>query len=304
VSWGELVRAAHRYAEAGWPVFPCRPGSKQPATEHGFLEATTGHRQIDRWWRRNPNANVAIATGAPGPDVLDVDIKPGRSGFAALHWAQRAGLVPGPATAIRTPSGGAHLYFRGTDQRNGTIPAHALDFRSRGGYVVAPPSFSTERGRRYEVVSRQPITATVNWSAIRKLLDPQPEHPSRPHTSRDRAGTVARLARWLETRPEGNRNFPLFYAAKVAAAQGLLTPATRDQLVQASLRSGLRGGEREARCTLASGERAAAQDTRRPHAPDRGQAGHRTNPGRSLALHDDRAVAAGATVDPPGREAG
>jgi hypothetical protein len=258
-------------------VFPCRPGSKEPATEHGFLEATTDHHQIDRWWRRNPAANVAIATGAPGPDVLDVDIKTGRSGYPALQRAQRSGLVPGPAAAIRTPSGGAHLYFRGTNQRNGTIPAHALDFRSRGGYVVAPPSISAERGRRYEVVSHQPVIATVNWSAIRELLDPQPERLPRPQTARDRAGTVARLARWLQARPEGNRNFPLFYAAKVAAAQGLLTPAARDELVQASLRSGLRGGEREARRTLASGERAAAHENHHPHVPAPDQVGYRAD---------------------------
>jgi Bifunctional DNA primase/polymerase, N-terminal len=300
----ELAWAAHRYAEAGWPVFPCRPGSKEPATEHGFLEATTNHRQIDRWWRRNPAANVAIATGAPGPDVLDVDIKPGRSGYTALHRAQRAGLVPGPAAAIRTPSGGAHLYFRGTAQRNGTIPAHALDFRSRGGYVVAPPSFSAERDRRYEVVSRQPVTATVHWSAIRELLDPQPERAGHPQTTRDRAGTVARLARWLETRPEGNRNFPLFYAAKVAAAQGLLTPAAHDELMQASLRSGLRGGEREARRTLASGERAAAHGSHRPCTPVPGQAGDRLDPSRSLKPQANQALAPGTGIDPPGHEAG
>jgi hypothetical protein len=299
----ELARAAHRYAEAGWPVFPCRPGSKEPATEHGFLEATIDHRQIDRWWRRNRAANVAIATGAPGPDVLDVDIKPGRSGYSALQRAQRAGLIPGPAAAIRTPSGGAHLYFRGTDQRNGAIPAHALDFRSRGGYVVAPPSFSSERGCRYEVVSRQPVIAAVNWSAIRELLDPQPQRPPRSRTAEDRAGTVGRLARWLQSRPEGNRNFPLFYAAKVAAAQGLLTPAARDELVQASLRSGLRGGEREARRTLASGERAAVHDSHHPDAPVPEQTRYRTGPGRSPE-QADRGLAPGAGIDPPGHEAG
>jgi hypothetical protein len=274
----ELARAAHRFADAGWPVFPCRPGTKEPATEHGFLDATTGHRQIDRWWRRIPGANVAIATGAPGPDVLDVDLKGGRSGYAALHQAQQAGLIPPPSAAIRTPSGGAHLYYLGTGQRNGAIPARALDFRSSGGYVVAPPSSSAEHGRRYEVVSHQAAAATVNWAAIRELLDPQPGRPAGRRPQGDRADTVARLARWLETRPEGNRNFPLFYAAKVAASQGLLDDAARQELLHASLRSGLRGGEREARRTLASGERAATCDGCRRE-PGRGQADRRVAPG-------------------------
>ena len=65
--------AAHRYADHGWFVFPAAPGGKVPMTEHGYLDATTGHKQIQNWWRGEPNANVAIATGAPGPDVVDVD---------------------------------------------------------------------------------------------------------------------------------------------------------------------------------------------------------------------------------------
>jgi Bifunctional DNA primase/polymerase, N-terminal len=39
-----------------------------------------------------------------------------------------------------TPSGGIHLHFVGTDQRNGSLPKEHLDFRSSGGYVLAPPS--------------------------------------------------------------------------------------------------------------------------------------------------------------------
>ncbi len=252
--------AAHRYADTGWPVFPCRPGSKEPATEHGFLDANVDHAQIDRWWQRNPDANVGIATGAPGPDVLDIDRKNGKSGYPALRQAQQAGLIPAPMAAIRTPSGGAHLYYAGSGQRNGALPASALDFRSCGGYVVAPPSYSAEHRRRYQVITRQPVAVTVDWAAIRRLLEPRSERPARIRPAADGPDTIARLARWLETRPPGNRNFPLFYAAKIAASHGLLDPSTRAQLIEASLRSGLRGGEREARRTLASGERAALRD--------------------------------------------
>ena len=50
------------YARHGWPVFPCQPDSKEPATRHGFLDATTDPDRIRRWWDRQPAANVAIAT--------------------------------------------------------------------------------------------------------------------------------------------------------------------------------------------------------------------------------------------------
>jgi hypothetical protein len=264
-----LQEAAHRYADTGWPVFPCRPGGKEPGTEHGYLDATTSHQDIDRWWRRQPDANVAIATGTPGPDVLDIDRKNGKTGYPALRQAQQAGLIPPPGAAIRTPSGGAHLYYQGTGQRNGSIPAQAIDFRSAGGYVIAPPSVSAENGRRYQVISHQPASAAVDWTAIRHLLEPQADRPARTVPAPDGPDTIARLSRWLETRPPGNRNFPLFYAARIAATQGLLDTAAREQFIAASLRSGLRGGEREARRTLASGERAAgAEGGRRPFQAD------------------------------------
>src|SRR6266542_926058 len=67
------VRRALAYASHGWPVFPCQPGGKEPATRHGFHDATTSPDRIRSWWRRQPAANLAIATGRPGPDVLDID---------------------------------------------------------------------------------------------------------------------------------------------------------------------------------------------------------------------------------------
>jgi hypothetical protein len=36
------------YAAHGWPVFPCQPGGKQPATPHGFHDATTDPDKIAR----------------------------------------------------------------------------------------------------------------------------------------------------------------------------------------------------------------------------------------------------------------
>ncbi len=174
-----------------------------------------------------------------------------------------AGLIPAPIAAVRTPSGGAHLYYPGTTQRTGALPASALDFRAAGGSVIAPPSWSSVHRRRYQLLSAQPGDATIDWTAIRHLLGPP--HPRLPRPTRpDDTGLVDRLAAWLETRPEGNRNYPLFWAARLTAAAGLMDASAREQLIAASLRSGLRGGEPEARRTVASGERAAA-----PHAPSR-----------------------------------
>src|SRR6202030_377000 len=124
---------AVRSAARGCLVSPGQVGQKTPATAHGYLDATTDPAQITAWFSRNPSWNLAIATGAPGPDVLDIDDHgPAGNGYAALATLSKAGLLDGAGVYVRTPSGGVHAYFRGSDQRNGHLAAHHLDFRSRG----------------------------------------------------------------------------------------------------------------------------------------------------------------------------
>lgn len=67
----ELPAAALRFAELGYAVFPCAPGRKQPLTARGFLDATTDADQIEAWWTKYPEANVAIPTA--GLVIIDVD---------------------------------------------------------------------------------------------------------------------------------------------------------------------------------------------------------------------------------------
>ena len=147
------LRQALAYARHGWPVFPCLPGEKIPATAHGFRDATTDEQQITEWFGRGFTWNLAIATGAPGPDVLDVDQHgEAGNGYPAFARLQRAGLVDGAAAYVRTPAGGMHAYFTGSDQHNGRLPSHHLDFRSHGGYILAPPS--QVDGKPYRLIKK------------------------------------------------------------------------------------------------------------------------------------------------------
>jgi hypothetical protein len=54
------LEAALEYAANGYPVFPCRPGTKKPLTRNGFKNATTDAETIKGWGSRWPAANVAI----------------------------------------------------------------------------------------------------------------------------------------------------------------------------------------------------------------------------------------------------
>lgn len=176
------LAAAVRYARSGWPVFPCRPDGtpppewKAPLTEHGFCDATTDLGIIRAWWDRWPDANVGIATGVPGPDVLDVDVKPDGDGFAALGKLKRAGLLTGAAALVRTRSGGLHVYFAGTVEGCHALRRHHLDFKGRGGYVMAPPS--VVGGKPYELLDHRAGTAALDWPKVSAALAP-PTSPRR-----------------------------------------------------------------------------------------------------------------------------
>ena len=132
-----LHTAALRYAELGYGVFPCAPGTKTPLTEHGYLDATTDPEQIERWWTQRPSANVAIATA--GLVVIDID-----AGSAWLADQPERALELAAASLSLTANGGRQSVFRqpmGKAWRNttGRLAPH-VDTRADGGYIVVPPS--------------------------------------------------------------------------------------------------------------------------------------------------------------------
>jgi hypothetical protein len=244
-----LVYAAH-----GWPVFPCQPGGKQPATRHGFLDATTDPDKITWWWRRHPEANLAIATGHPGPDVLDVDQHgTAGNGYAAFNRLKRAGLIDGAAAIVATPSGGLHAYFTGSDQHCGKLPGHHLDFRADGGYIVAPPS--QVGGRPYQVISHGGEPGSLDWHKVTGLLEPQRHTTARPATAQHT--DLGHLATWVAgLAPDShNRNDGLFWAACRAAEAG--DESALAGMAAAARATGL--SDREIAATIRSARRTAGR---------------------------------------------
>jgi hypothetical protein len=245
-------------AARGWPVFPCQPGQKIPATRHGHLDATTDEQQITAWFGPDNDWNLAVATGAPGPDVLDIDTRgPAGNGFGALARLRAAGLLDGAAAYVRTPSGGLHAYFTGTRQRNGHLPAHHLDFRSAGGYVLVPPS--VVGGRPYKTIQTPNGQGRLDWAAVTRLLEPDRQRSAaRPlpgHGGGREEDAIGRLARWVGAQPEGNRNEGLFWAANRALEA---YPAVDlSPLAAAARQAGL--DEAEITRTLSSARRTARQ---------------------------------------------
>ncbi|GAB4232427.1 MAG: hypothetical protein OHK0028_07880 [Deltaproteobacteria bacterium] len=132
-----LVAAALRYAELGYPVFPCAPGGKVPITPRGFKDATTDAAQIRAWWEKHPDANIGMPT--VGLLVVDVD---GEYNTWPGDPERVEELARGPISL--TPRGGRHHIFRqpnGRSFRNTTGRiAPNVDTRADGGYIVVPAS--------------------------------------------------------------------------------------------------------------------------------------------------------------------
>jgi hypothetical protein len=253
------LRQALAFAARGWPVLPCQPGQKTPATAHGVRDATTDPGQITTWFGRHPDWNLAIATGAPGPDVLDVDQHgPAGNGYTAFLQLKEAGLLEGARAYVRTPSGGLHAYFTGTGQRNGHLPGCHLDFRSRGGYVLSPPSRMD--GKPYQLIKTPGGRGALDWDAVLRLLQPHREsrRPRPPQAGRQ---DISGLARWVARQGQGNRNAGLFWAANRALDGD--PAADLSPLAAAARQAGL--GEREITRTLESARNA---DRTPRNAPD------------------------------------
>ena len=160
-----LAKAAEWYGQEGYPVFPlhsaergrcscasatCEAPGKHPRICRWPESATTAPALIRAWWRRWPEANIGLVTGAPsGLIVLDID--PRHGGQVSLEELESM-LGPLPVTPeVETGGGGRHLYFRhpGSHVPNSAgILGPGLDVRGDGGYIVAPPSLHAS-GRTY-----------------------------------------------------------------------------------------------------------------------------------------------------------
>jgi hypothetical protein len=195
--------------------------------------ASSDRHRVERWWRRHPDDNIAIATGPAGLVVVDLDLagpdeprppsmpaaRGGADVFEAL--AARHGHRIDDTWTVATASGGRHLYYRtpepGGAWRNtaGLLGWH-IDTRAGGGYVVA--AGSVVDGRRYRVVRAAPPLVLPEWLA--HLLAPVPARPAAaPRALPPRAGRSygaraleGEVERVLEA-PVGQRNAALNRAA-------------------------------------------------------------------------------------------
>jgi hypothetical protein len=328
-SW-QLRDAAVGYASRGIPVLPLHyplrhraglqpiPGDPQASVErvscscrnpgcgqvgkhplgalapHGVKDATTNRARILAWWTRHPQANIGLATGHLF-DALDVD---GHAGAQAIQQLAATHGLHSVGPLVRTGGGGWHFYLAPTGL--GNPKPHELegvDWRGRGGYVVAPPSRHAS-GHPYQwALGRDLGTPLAQVPApLRARLERQsPMRPAGPVelaasgvTPGDRyarAALAEELAR-VATAPIGHRNRQLWESTRNLynlVATGALDAHEVDQaLLAAAERCGLLEEEpRQTHRTLASGRQVGLAHPGRPRQPPSPERIHPSPPARA-----------------------
>ena len=136
---------ALHYAEMGLAVFPLACRDKVPAVVDGCKAATTERTTIERWWDKNPQYNIGIATGNKSSGLvvidLDVDKNKGIDGYDVLRdWQNKHGKLPETWQSI-TGRGGYHYFYKDAIVHSNRVGLYeGVDIRGEGGYIVAPSS--------------------------------------------------------------------------------------------------------------------------------------------------------------------
>jgi hypothetical protein len=241
-----------------------------------------------------PQANIGLATGHRF-DVLDVDGPAGERvirQLAAEHGLESSGPL------VRTGGGGWHFYLTPTGLGN-VHPAGLahVDWRGRGGYVVAPPSRHAS-GQPYQWMTGRDLHTSPGKVPAALLERLEPRLPQRP-TGRVELPAVgdgpddryarAALAKELErvaTAPKGQRNRQLWESTRnlynLVATGALATREVDQGLLDAAERCGLLAEEpRQTRRTLASGRQVGLAHPGRPRQPTSPERTHASPPARA-----------------------
>ncbi|MBI4240238.1 MAG: AAA family ATPase, partial [Candidatus Rokubacteria bacterium] len=161
MSGPDLLVTALDYHQRGWCPIPLRSRGKVENRKRPLLREWEPYQrsrpteeEVRQWWRRWPDANVGLVTGAVSRMfALDLD----GDADALLH---ANGITLPETPTSETGGGGRHVLFEhpGYPIPNGVkllvgratkgAKAPQVDVRGDGGYIVAPPSLHGS-GRRY-----------------------------------------------------------------------------------------------------------------------------------------------------------
>lgn len=123
----------------GWRILPVE--GKRPTTPRGVYDASDNPDEVLGWLNLASErvTGLGVACGI-GFDVVDID------SHQPAEWLER--LVSSYEGPIALTPHGIHLYTLPFAIRSAVRPLPDIDIRTRGSYVVVPPSASLD-GKRY-----------------------------------------------------------------------------------------------------------------------------------------------------------
>ncbi|NLX12761.1 MAG: DUF3987 domain-containing protein [Phycisphaerales bacterium] len=216
-----MTQPAIDYAARGWAVFACLPRSKEPATPHGFKDASKDPAKVAEQFARMPSANIGIATGAAsGVWVLDID--PRNGGDESIRKLAADGRELGETLIAITGGGGLHYFYRvnGAPVRCRSNLWPGVDVKGDGGYIVAPGSIHPS-GESYEWMNEKPIVDAPDWLLQAVTVEPaKPEPKPIKVSSGDTSKTLAALLQ-IKTTDKADGSRRLYTAACRCVEHGL-----------------------------------------------------------------------------------
>jgi Bifunctional DNA primase/polymerase, N-terminal len=147
---GAFAAAALELRSYGLAPIPCSANDdgKVPGLRTKNWKQPPGAGALRQLVLRFPEENVGILTGPSHLAIVDID-----DTSLVDDMLRRFGGTP---IVVQTPSGGHHLYYRGSGERcanlRGLPDRLPVDVKAVGGFVVCPPSWrpsGTYAGRAY-----------------------------------------------------------------------------------------------------------------------------------------------------------
>jgi hypothetical protein len=162
-----------------------------------------GEKMLGTWIQQFPDANIGIACRLSGITIIDIDDR-----SIVDDMIQQFGDTP---LITSTPSGGVHLWFKSSGERNANLRSHGLDVdvRGVGGLAVVPPSIR----RSGDYAGKEYSFLKGNWEVIPSLPSLKPGSLSF-EDSCCRQSAISSLGQPV---PKGIRDDSLFHYLKKQA---------------------------------------------------------------------------------------
>jgi hypothetical protein len=165
-NFGSPLLFAIQYARMGLPVLPiyslnsssrcacgkvtCEAPGKHPISElvpNGLNNSSTDLDQIEEWFTKIPNANIAIRTGVVSNlTVIDFDLKSNGLETYKQHFEKN----PIFSRVLKASSGGGgfHCFFKyNSSLKSKNSILTGVDCKNDGGYIIVEPSVHVSGGK-------------------------------------------------------------------------------------------------------------------------------------------------------------